>query len=339
MQLPNLNTSPCPLGLNRLQTILLAFFRRFFSLPIQRVFCCSLLLALLALLASPAFCADKIAILYPDVSAPYKAIFQAILDGIKTQKGPDYQWYPLAKKYDIDQLERALESGKTAAVIALGKRGYLAAKKMNGTLPTVVGALPLIPNGISGISLSADPEQLFARLKSLVPDSKQVFVVYSPKTNGWLMPLAEAAAKKNSLKLFSFAADNLRDAMHHYRQLLKTARGRENAIWLPLDHVTAREDVVLPMLLQEVWDKDLVLCSSKPAHVQRGALFSMYPDNNGLGQELAKLAQSKIHSRNTPAVTPLKQLQIAVNTRTAAHLGLNFSQQQQQNFNLTFPSR
>ena len=304
-----------------------------------RLFLLGLVNCLLLLsLASNAFSADRFAVLYPEVSSPYDAIFQTILQGIKSQSSAEYRVYPLAKNQDLIQLREQIEAAQVNGIIALGKRGYLTAQHLNLPLPTVVGALPLRPNGVSGISLSADPEQIFSQLKSLVPNIKQVFFVYSPKANDWLLPYAEKAAQKNGLRLEAVAAEDLREAMHLYRQLLHKARGRSTAIWLPLDKVTADEDIVLPMLLQEAWDKDLVIISSKPSHVQRGALFSMYPDNFGLGQELVlQVLQHKAQGKT--GVIPLKRLQLAVNLRTAAHLGLNFSNSQQQTFDLSFPAR
>jgi len=293
----------------------------------------------LFLLVSPAFSAEQVAVIYPEISSTYKEVFDKILAGIQTQNGFTFHLYPLAKDFKINQLHDNLHTDRVAGVIALGKRGYLAAKKLPGDLPTVYGALPLVPNGISGISLSADPQKLFQRLKILVPDAKRIFVVYSPNSNGWLMPLAEQAARNIGLDLQTFPADNLRDAMHQYRQLLQNIHGRENTIWLPLDQITANDDVVLPMLLREAWDKDLVICSSKPSQVQRGALFSMYPDNFGLGQDLAKLLNRQLTNKIKASVKPLGKLQIAVNLRTAAHLDLSYNPNQQQEFNLTFPSR
>ena len=285
-----------------------------------------------------AFAAERYAVLYPEVSSPYRAIFESIIQGIKSQKTADYLLYPLTEDPNIKQLRRQIENDQVNGIIALGKRGYLTAQQLNMPLPSTVGALPLIPNGISGISLSADPEQIFSRLKSLIPEAKKVFVVYSPKTNGWLLPYAEKSAQKHGLTLAAFSAEDLRETMHLYRQLLENNRGRSTAIWLPLDKLTADEDIVLPMLLQEAWDKDLVIISSKPTHVQRGALFSLYPDNFGMGQELAENIRQQQNLGET-GVVPLKKLHMAVNTRTAAHLGLNFSNSQLQSFDLSFPAR
>jgi ABC-type uncharacterized transport system substrate-binding protein len=294
---------------------------------------------LLALLASPVQAAAKIAVVYPDVSASYQNVFQSILDGINSQQNAEYQLYPLDKQYDLDSLKGRLKNDRISGVIALGKRGYLAAKELKDFLPTVVGALPLVPDGTSGISLSSDPDPVFARLKTLVPDARQVNIVYSPQFTGWLIPLAEKAAKKYHLLLNALPAENLREAMNQYRDLVSSIHGRTEVIWLPLDTVTAREDVVLPMLLKEAWDRDLVLCSSKPLHVQQGVLFSMYPDNFALGMRLSQMLQQRIQKAEEPLVVPMTDLQLAVNLRTAAHLGLQFDSQLVEQFNLTFPSR
>jgi len=126
--------------------------------------------------------------------------------------------------------------------------------------------------------------------------------------------------------------------MHHYRDILKQICSRNDAIWLPMDPIAADEKVVLPLLLQMSWDKDLVLISSTPSHVQRGALFSLYPDNTGLGRNLASMLTTTIASKSEQGIRPLESLNLAVNLRTAAHLGLSFSSAQIKRFTLTFPT-
>lgn len=283
--------------------------------------------------------AGRITVILPDISNPYKDVFESIMAGISTDTNNHIQRYPLPLNTPPQELQQTLDDNQTDGIITLGKRGYLSVKQLPTKIPTVAGALSIVPNGISGISLSADPELLFSRLKSLAPGSKRVFVVYSEKNTGWLIPLAEQAAKKHGLQLFAYPAKDLRETMLHYRKLLNEVHGKTDAIWLPLDKVTTNDDVVLPMLLQNAWDKDLILISNKPSHAKRGALFAMYPDNFGLGQALASLLDKQMASPETSQVIPLNRLQMAVNLRTAAHLGLNFTPNQQEEFKLTFPSR
>jgi putative ABC transport system substrate-binding protein len=75
------------------------------------------------------------------------------------------------------------------------------------------------------------------------------------------------------------------------------------------------------------------------AHVKRGALFSLYPNNVELGHNLANSALRQISAGSQPvnAITPLKDVLVAVNVRTAGHLGLNIGQRQQQAFDMVFP--
>ncbi len=95
----------------------------------------------------------------------------------------------------------------------------------------------------------------------------------------------------------------------------------------------------MPVILKEAWDKNLLVFSSNPEHVKRGALFSLYPDNRGLGRSLAQLTLERLKSPpKPPAVLALKDLLIAVNARTAEHLGLRLTNQARRRFDLVFPS-
>jgi len=297
------------------------------------------LLLFFLLYPHPAFAENQTTVIYPELSSPYKDVFDTILSGIAENSTNEIEAYPLAKDFQLSDLEQSLKERKPKGIISLGRRGYLAVKQLEPNIPAVVGALSIVPNGVSGISLSADPEQLFDRLKTLVPNCNRIFVVYSPQNSGWFIPLAEQAAQQRDLLLLSYPANDLREAMLQYRKLLEESKNDSDAIWLPLDKVTVNDDVVLPLLLKKAWDKNLAIISNKPAHAKRGALLAMYPDNYGLGTELAQLLSQITEEPLQPQVIPLRQLNLAVNLRTAAHLGLNFSLQQQEEFTLTFPSR
>ena len=95
---------------------------------------------------------------------------------------------------------------------------------------------------------------------------------------------------------------------------------------------------MLPLVLREAWNQSLPLFSSSVAHVKRGALFSLYPDNMELGRALASTALTPSGTANTPTrgLHPLKDVLMAVNTRTASHLGINLTASPQR-FHLVFP--
>jgi putative tryptophan/tyrosine transport system substrate-binding protein len=92
----------------------------------------------------------------------------------------------------------------------------------------------------------------------------------------------------------------------------------------------------LPLILKEAWDKNLTVFSSSPNHVKRGALFSLYPDNVAMGRRLAAMARNDAGAPKE-AIVPLRDLQTAVNLRTADHLGLDLSRRDRSQYSLTYP--
>jgi putative ABC transport system substrate-binding protein len=112
-------------------------------------------------------------------------------------------------------------------------------------------------------------------------------------------------------------------------------------LWLPQDSVTVEESSVLPLVLQEAWKRSLVVFSSSVSHVKRGALFSLYPNNIELGRNLADTALGRASSGGAAvrAIMPLREVLVAVNVRTAGHLGLGIGTRQQQAFDMVFPEQ
>lgn len=301
--------------------------------------CLGLIIIVLGLMTPVASAERNISILYPEVREPYLSVFHSIIDGAKSNSSVNVKSLGLKKGFDPAEVKQWLSSNQTDAVITLGRRAYSAIKKANIQKPIVVGALRIAPNGVAGISQSADPELLFQNLKNLAPQVSRVIVVYNQLTNNWLVELAKIAAQNSGIKLEALPAKDLREAALHYRELLGRLNGESNAIWLLSDKVATDDKVILPMVLEAAWDKHLVVFSSNPAHAKRGALFSLYPDNFALGQRLVKMAEETHVTSQKKRVEPLKDLQVAVNLRTAAHLGLNYSKRQQKEFHLIFPSQ
>ncbi len=286
--------------------------------------------------ASP-LAAATLAVLYPEVPSPYKQVFEQIISGIESQHDQRLLKFPLRKQFDPGQVLNKLETQQVDMVITLGRRSFSLAKQLTTVYPSVSGALPLAPNGISGVSLIADPNTLFTQLQTLAPQTERVFVIYTSR-NRWLIKLAEIAAQQKNLQLVTFLVSNLAAAVDQYEEILAAADPRIDAIWLPLDSVTVNEKVVLPVVLKKAWSKKLVVFSSKPSHARRGALFSMYPNNKASGVRLAQMVQDMYSSRSKPGVEPIRSLKVGVNLRTAAHLGLEYSQNQKKSFYAVFPS-
>ncbi len=306
----------------------------------------AMLLFLTALVITlPAWAASEnmIAVIYPDIGEPYREIFAKIIEGIEDKVGSRVANYPVRADTDIDMLKASLLRQNTKVVIALGRQGMKTATALNNSVSVVVGGVLTVPEdearGQPVVSLSPDPALLFARMKALMPAARRVFVVYDPGFNGWLLKLAKEAARVQGLELVAYEAQDLHSAVRFYQKIFSAADGDSDVLWLPQDPTTVEESSILPLVLQESWNQGIAVFSSNFGHVRRGVLFSLYPDNVALGKSLAGLAQGILISGDygRRGMMPLRDVQSAVNLRTAQHLGLN--QGRQQSFDMTFPEQ
>jgi putative ABC transport system substrate-binding protein len=170
-----------------------------------------------------------------------------------------------------------------------------------------------------------------------MPTAQRVHVVFDPRQNAWLISLAREAAQQQRLELNALEAQDLTTSLRHYEQIKGAMDPKRDALWLPQDMTTVEESAVLPLLLREAWARNLVLLSSSLAHVKRGALLAPFPDNRRMGRALADSALRQMAGgKATDGVLPLRELRTAVNSRTAAHLGLGIVALPSR-FDLVFP--
>lgn len=292
---------------------------------------------------------NNVAIFYPQAKDPYKSIYQNIMNGshdasTKNNQVINIKQYRLKKTFDIDEIAQNLKKNNIDKVIVLGRLGLKLAKQLSKYTTTnniekfqiISGALPINPNGVSGISLIADPAHLFEYLKQVAPNVKKIHVAYSKKS-AWLIDLAKSAAKEKGLKLNLQQVSSTAQAVTFYKNIFSSGIANKDAIWLPFDRISSHDKITLPYILEKAWTKEVVVFSSKPSHAKRGALFSTYPDNFALGAQLLQMVQGLKQQPKQKNFAALKSTLLAVNLRTAAHLGLKYSPKQQQLFKLTFP--
>lgn len=286
--------------------------------------------------------AQPVAVLYPKIREPYRSVFTSIIRGIDNGLKSRARQLELKGTESISEVSKWLSKKRIEVVIALGTTGLQVAQQLPDTMRLVIGAVLVDqsdPSQFSGITLATDPSVLFERLTSLAPRVKRVTVVYHPARNEWLVEKARIAASQNKLVLRALPATDLSGSASIYRKILpKLNRGSE-AVWLLQDRSTLDDQAILPLILSTAWERNLVVISNNPAHVKRGALFSLFPDNVAMGRSLGAMAAklSKNNAATVSGVLPLRDVLIAVNTRTAEHLGLDLRGRARDEFNLTYP--
>jgi len=286
-----------------------------------------------------------IVVLYPKLEEPYRGVFSSIIEGIQEQATVEVRLLSISDNPDITQLMGSANLKDVSVIIALGRTGLAAAEHWRGKIPIVVGALLLTPDenerGLSGISLAAAPDLVFERLHQLAPSVKRVHVVYSPRSSEWLVEIARNMASKFKFQLRTYKSSDIKSSALIYRDILDKSRPGEDAVWLLPDPVAVDYKITFPMLLRLAWNNNVLLFSSNPAHVKRGALFAMFPDNKLMGMSLARMAESYLGedaADMSNTVVPLKDLQAAINVRTADHIGLRLSNEERKDYALIFPA-
>lgn len=288
--------------------------------------------------AAPA-AGGAVAIVYPELGEPWRAVFSAIIEGVEEQVGGAVRRYPLAPGQTASMAAPLRRSG-ARVVIALGRQGLRATSGLPRDLPVVAGGILSVSDAdsrsVTGISLTPDPAILFAQLKSLLPGVRRVLVIYNPAYNQWLLDDARAAARAQGLELVAQEARDTASAARLYEVALAGAE-RSDALWLPQDPTTVDDDTILPLVLRAAWSRSIPVFSSSFPHVRRGVLFSLYPDNRQLGRALGRTAQRILGGEPVPqGLQPLQAVLTAVNVRTAAHLDIDLGRQQRR-FDFVFP--
>lgn len=283
-----------------------------------------------------------VAVIYPEIGEPYRSVFAQIVSGIEEKAKGRVASFAAGPNTNTVELNNALRRQNIRVVIALGRQGMKMTAALDSNIGVVVGGVLIGQENEARnrqiTSLSPDPALLFRRLKELMPTARRVFTVYDPRQNSWLMRLAKDAARAQGLELAAYEAPDLHGAMQAYQDILATADIRHDALWLPQDSTTVEEGSVLPLVLQESWNRNLAVFSSSFGHVRRGVLFSLYPDNAGLGRQLAGSALNFLASGKNEAsgMVPLRDVLTAVNLRTAQHLGLSANRQ---DIDMAFPEQ
>lgn len=284
-------------------------------------------------LAWDAAAADVLAVV-PDVREPYRSVLYQMVDGIR--KTASVRLLEIPSTPGAPQAQ-ALSVADERVLIALGATALEAAGSLSTQIPIVAGAI-VAPAGqppLPGISLESDPGALFEQLLRLRPGIRTVHWLYRPARSGWLLERARAAARKLNLELAAVATDDARAAAHRYQEILISADSATEALWLSQDPALLSDDSMLPDILNRAWANNIVVFSGSVQHVAHGVLFALFPDNEAMGADLARLALAHA-SGKTARFEPNRGLRRAINRRTAEHLGIRLATA---DYDLVLPAR
>ncbi|NRB39163.1 MAG: hypothetical protein HRU20_11955 [Pseudomonadales bacterium] len=318
------------------------------------------LLLLLGMLANMPSRASETLVLAPQLKQGfYQTIFNEMIQGIRDAATGSVNTVMISRASPRLHAEPWLEQYQPDYIISLGSLAGQTYKGIDVATPWVLGAVHKAPkppqrsdsadhgvvNNASNkfspnltVSLIPAPDKLFDQLHALAPKINRIHVVYQQADDA-LITYARMAAKQLDITLHVYQAEDLKHSAELHQDILKNAKPEHDALWLLQNPAIVDNRLILPRVLKVAWQRKLTIISNKLSHVKHGVLLSLYPDNYQLGQYLwQRAAGLKADNIQTGSQLEwLKQTRLAVNTRTARHLGLRFSAEQNRQIDLKFP--
>lgn len=302
-------------------------------------------MAALAVLSQPLFAAEPtlrgkestqaLTVMYPQIRQPFLKVYETIARGAAKGFAGRTNELVLAKSQSGEQLKKQLTN---KLIIALGGRGVTQALSLGFEQPLIVGAVGGQLPEVYGLSMIPDVHVVANKLEVLAPTTARVFVVAHAEKNIADLEAAQIAFNKVGVQLLINKAKDIRDAANIYRKLTAKLKAGD-AVWiLPGDRFV--NNSLLSILLQAAWRDDFVVFSSNPSHVNRGALFSVYPDNFQMGVRLGEIARQLAEGSQAPVqMEPLRNVFVSINQRTSNHLGITISDDMKEHVDLILPAR
>lgn len=223
------------------------------------------------------------------------------------------------------KLGRKIRATPARLIVAIGLKAALAAKLEILDIP-IITCMVLTPakydlnrNNITGVGLRVPIENQFALIRSLVPNSKRIGVLFDPTKTQQTVQQAKALAGKQSLELIERAVSSPQDVPSMLRSLLPEI----DVLWLIPDSTVLTEDS-LDFLLSTTLEARVPVLAFSSGLVRSGALAGLHINYSKVGKQVAGLAEELLKGKNIPQGTllPPEQLGIAINRQIAQYLGI-----------------
>jgi len=173
---------------------------------------------------------------------------------------------------------------------------------------------------VSGASLDVAPARQFDVLRRLLPRARRIGVLYHPAETGSIVEGASAVAAERGFTLVAKQVDDPAGALAALGELMEGV----DAVWTVADSHVFTPQTTAPLILAAL-RRGVPMLGLSPVHVRTGALAALSCDYADVGSQTAELAERVLRGEN-PATIPFatpRKVTIALNLRTAQHLGLS----------------
>jgi putative ABC transport system substrate-binding protein len=172
---------------------------------------------------------------------------------------------------------------------------------------------------ITGVSMHIDPEKQLSFINKILPDVKNIGLLYDPAKTGDFVKNAKPAATAVGIKLFAKKIHSSKD----FPSLLKDMAGEINAFWMLPDLTAVTPETVEFLFLFSIENNLPVITFSKK-YSEMGALISFNIDALDIGRQAWDIAEKILSGTDIKKMTNIyaKKIDIKINQITARKLGI-----------------
>lgn len=181
----------------------------------------------------------------------------------------------------------------------------------------------IMKNNVTGVALDVPVKQSLETIKEIIPNAKNVGIIYDPAYSQSIADEAKNTAGNFGLSVVVTSVSSSPDVA----KAIKDMVGKIQVFWLILDPTVATKDTI-PFIMNQCQQGSVAVFGFASFLVKLGAIASPVLDYEDIGRQSGSLAAEILGKGGAGELPPLtypRNLNLAINTKTAGALGIKIS--------------
>ncbi|MGR3319106.1 MAG: ABC transporter substrate-binding protein [Candidatus Anammoxibacter sp.] len=239
----------------------------------------------------------------------------------------DMELDPSKGRKIIKKIKKLVKSeNPPSAILAIG---HFAAKRVTRKIKDIPVIFCMVINpedsdltlgkNVGGVSFDISPEHQLSRLKKLIPEARNVGVIYNPENSGTIIKKAKVAAKSLGLKIIDRKVRSLKEISGVLPKLIKEV----DSLWIIPDNTVLTRESFKFISLKALRDCVPIMACS-PQLVEMGSPFSIFAEPYSVGRQAGILCKKVLNGEITgqiPIEVPC-EIFMAINLVTMKRCGI-----------------
>lgn len=263
----------------------------------------------------------RIAVILSHGIQPYHEVLKGFQGSLRESGiAMPYEVYSLeGDRNKTDEVMRTIRQGKNRLLLALGSLATQTACKGASDIPIIAGMILNAEDlkgatNATGVVLEFPLEVQFQWLRRLLPEGKDIGVLYNPMENGKKMESAARLAEQMGLKLHAEKILSPKDLPGALENLAK----RANVLWGVADKTVLTPQTSEHLLLFSYRNR-IPFIGLSASWVKAGALYSLDGDYADMGKQCAEIALKVLAGAELSSIPPVppRKVLYSLNLKTA----------------------